>query len=95
MTTKKRFNASSDNKQESEQLEFQGFLFANKRFTLKNMVDKKFDFLASKLDSLTHQQVVWLSRIEDFFIKTDYITERQSSVVDSIIKQHTEEPNTL
>ena len=71
-----------------EQLTFDMQKLTEKRFTLKSLVSAKFNRLASSIDKLTHSDVVWLSRVEDFFIKNEYVTERHVEVLDSIIKRH-------
>lgn len=72
-----------------EQLEFDRVKLSEKRFTLQSMVSAKFDKLANRIDQLTHSDVIWLSRVEDFFHKNEYLTERQSQVLDSIFKRQT------
>lgn len=58
-----------------------------KRFSIEKMVQSKFDSLSESLDKVSFSDVVWLSRIEDFYLKNEYITERQMSVLDSISKR--------
>lgn len=65
--------------------------FAFKRFTLDRLIYAKLDKLAEHLDKLTHSDLVWLSRVEDFFIKYEYVTERQVAVIDSILNRANKE----
>ena len=58
-----------------------------KRFTIERMLVAKLDRLSMHIDKLTHSDVVWLSRIEEFFQRNEYLTERQSAVLDSIIER--------
>lgn len=74
--------------QMAKQIEFDTKLLAKKRFNMENLIHAKFNKLACSLDRLTHADVVWLSKVEDFFIKNEYVTERQIEVLDSIIKRH-------
>jgi hypothetical protein len=80
---KKRF---SNEEISVQQLELP--IFSNKRFSINKMVNAKLDALARIITELSHSEIVWLSRIEDFFLKTDYLTERQCDLVDSILKSH-------
>lgn len=72
----------------SQQLEFDVNDLQTKRFTLSNMVNAKLNKLAYHMDRLTHSDVVWLARVEEFFSLNEYITERQSKVLDSILTRH-------
>lgn len=60
----------------------------NKRFTLEKMLIAKLNILSKNIDQLSHAEVVWLSRIEDFFSQHEYITQRQSEVVDLIMQRN-------
>lgn len=64
---------------------------ADKRFTMKNLVSAKFDRLSNCMDKLSHSDVIWLSRVEDFYLKNEYVTERQVQVLDSIVKKYASE----
>lgn len=59
-----------------------------KRFSIENLVKAKLDKLSNKLDKLTYSDVVWLSRVEDFLTQHEYLTERQMSVLDTIVNRH-------
>lgn len=58
-----------------------------KRFSIDKMVINKFDSLANHLEKISHSDVVWLSRIEDFYLQHEYLTPRQFGVLDSISKR--------
>ena len=75
-------------KKNKQQLEFDRDKLINKRFTLGLLVESKLNKLAIHLDQLTHSDVVWLSRVEDFFHLYEYLTPRQIEVIDSIFKRH-------
>ncbi len=70
------------------QLEFDRKALEQKKFTLANLIRAKMNRLADKIDLLSHSDVVWLSRVEDFFLEKEYVTERHVEVLDSIIKRH-------
>lgn len=72
----------------SKQLEFKETSITSKRFSIERMVVAKLESLSTKLDSLQFSDVVWLSRIEDFFNKYEYITERQMQTLDTIAKKY-------
>lgn len=71
-----------------DQLSFNRELLIQKKFTIQQLVKSKLDKLAKHLDELTHSDVVWLSRVEDFFFQNEYLSQRQVEVIDSIIKRH-------
>jgi hypothetical protein len=58
---------------------------------MKNLVSAKFDRLSNCMDKLSHSDVIWLSRVEDFYLKNEYVTERQVQVLDSIVKKYASE----
>ena len=70
---------------EKKQLEFDRDVLFEKRFTIDKLVNSKLNQLADRMHVLTYQQLVWLSRIEDFHFKYEYLTERQIEVLDSIV----------
>ena len=67
-----------------KQLTFDKDALAAKRFTLDRLIESKFNRLSEHMENLSHSDVVWLSRVEDFFVKCGYVTERQVSILDSI-----------
>lgn len=72
----------------AKQLEFKETMIASKRFSIERMVLAKLETLSTKLDSLQFSDVVWLSRIEDFYNKYEYITERQMQTLDTISSKY-------
>jgi hypothetical protein len=70
------------------QIEFDRTKLIQKRFNICNLVNAKLNSIAQKLDKLTFSEVVWLSKIEDFFFKNEYMTERQMEVLDTILKKY-------
>jgi hypothetical protein len=57
-----------------------------KRFNITAAVNAKLDNLEANIHKLTFAEIVWLSRLEDFFIKTEYLTERQIGILDVMAK---------
>ena len=74
--------------QHQHQLEFKETSINAKRFSIEKMLLAKLETLSTKLDSLQFSDVVWLSRIEDFFNKYEYVTERQIQTLDAISKKY-------
>lgn len=72
----------------NRQLEFDRKKLVQKRFSLSLMVNAKLNSIAKIMDKLSHSDVVWLSKVEDFFHQNEYLTERQTEVLDSILKRH-------
>lgn len=75
-------------KTNDQQLDLWSKGLSYRRFTLERMLIAKLDRLADGIDKLSHSDVIWLSRIEEFFNKHQYITDRQSAVLDSIVERH-------
>lgn len=75
-------------KSKNQQLEFKETMIRSKRFSIERMVLAKLETLSTKLDSLQFSDVVWLSRIEDFFNKYEYVTERQMQTLDTIVNKY-------
>lgn len=70
-----------------KQLAFDREVLMQKRFTIERSIGAKLDQLADKLHELEHSDIVWLSRIEDFFHKYEYLSKRQMEVLDSIVRK--------
>lgn len=70
-----------------KQLELERASIGMRRFSIDRMVMTKLDRLAEKIDHLSYADLVWLERIEKFFIKHEYLTENQMRVLDSIGKR--------
>lgn len=75
-------------KTDGAQLEFDRAKLQNKRFTISRLVTAKLNSLSAHMEKLTHADVVWLSRVEDFFHNNEYLTERQTAVVDTILDKY-------
>lgn len=59
-------------------------LITERRFTIQKAVDKKMSALERCLDRLPYSDVVWLERIEKFWLDHDYITEKQMLVLQKV-----------
>jgi hypothetical protein len=72
----------------TKQLRFQGMAEINRRFNPKTYINYRLDYLAVSIPQLSVDEIVWLSRLEDFFIKHNYMTRKQLRVLDQIFKRH-------
>lgn len=48
-----------------------------KLFSIKAVSEAKIQFLKTKLHNLSFQEVTWLSRMEDFYLDKEYLTENK------------------
>jgi hypothetical protein len=58
-----------------------------KRFNITAAINAKLDCLETNIHKLRFAEVVWLSRLEDFFLKTEYLTERQIEILDVMMRK--------
>ena len=70
-----------------KQIEFDRQILIQKRFTLDNMIQAKLNQLSDKMHKLKHSDLIWLSRVEDFYHQNEYLTEKQINVLDSIVNR--------
>ena len=66
-----------------------------KLFTIKTASEAKINFLKNNLHKLSFQEITWLSRMEDFFLDKEYLTEKQLEVLSSLVVKHSKEPKQL
>ena len=52
-----------------------------KLFSIKKISQAKINYLQSKLHVLNYQEMVWLSRMEDFYTQYEYLTEKQLTIM--------------
>ena len=71
----------------NKQTEFNRDILIQKRFTLDKMISAKLNQLSDKMHKLKHSDLIWLSRVEDFYHQHEYLTEKQINVLDSIVSR--------
>lgn len=57
-------------------------------FDLKEVTYKKFYKLSEYVSFLKHHDVVWASRIEEFYLEHEYLTEKQHAILDGLIEKY-------
>jgi hypothetical protein len=91
--SEKEQDVAKQKKQDSAQIEFateqldMESPFRKKRFSVQRMIEAKFTYLSANIERLTHSEIVWLSRIEEFFIQYCYLTERQTQVLQQVVER--------
>lgn len=76
---------AKEKQQTTDQLTFP--IFQQRRFTLQRFFNAKLQLLADNLHQLTYCDLTWLTRVEEFMNKYDYLTEKQIHVIESIISR--------
>lgn len=59
-----------------------------KLFSVKTLSESKINFLHTKLHVLSYQEMICLSRMEDFYFQHEYLTEKQIQVLSSLVNKH-------
>lgn len=59
-----------------------------KLFSIKTASEAKINALQSQLHKLSFQEITWLSRMEDFYLDKEYLTEKQLDVLSSLVSKH-------
>lgn len=75
-------------KKKQKQISFKITPIQAKRFSIDSMVKAKLDHLSTNIKKLKYNDLVWLSKIEDFFFKYEYLTEKQVRVLDTIFDRN-------
>jgi hypothetical protein len=63
-----------------------------KLFSIKTIAEAKIQFLQKHLHKLSFQEMTWLSRMEDFYLDKEYLTEKQIEVLNSLVMKHSKQP---
>lgn len=66
-----------------------------KLFSIKTASEAKIKVLHSQIHKLTFQEITWLSRMEDFYLDKEYLTEKQLDVLSSLVAKHCKQPKQL
>ena len=67
----------------------------DKLFSIKTISEAKIQYLHTNLHKLSFQELMWLSRMEDFYLDKEYLTEKQIEVLNTLVHKHSKAPTQL
>jgi hypothetical protein len=70
-------------------MQFPVGVITERRFSIQRAVDKKMATLEKVIDRLPYGDIVWLERIEKFWMDHDYLTEKQMLVLQKVYDRNT------